>query len=204
MKLSELATIKTGLVMARKQAKQPCNEVVRYKQLNLRSIHPDGYIERTYVEDFGAKETLPAEYLTQSGDIVVRLTTPYTAVLIDEEWKGVVVPSHFVIIRPDNRLLPEYLYWLLNTKKIREKLTQNVSSIMIGTIKPKSYACLDIEILSLEQQQRIARLNLLAKKELDLLERLKEQKKLYYETAIDRIQREMRDIEYEKDDKERY
>ncbi len=202
MKLNELATIKTGLVMARKQAKQPCNEVVRYKQLNLRSIHPDGYIERTYVEDFGAKETLPAEYLTQSGDIVVRLTTPYTAVLIDEEWKGVVVPSHFVIIRPDNRLLPEYLYWLLNTKKIREKLTQNVSSIMIGTIKPKSYACLDIEILSLEQQQRIARLNLLAKKELDLLERLKEQKKLYYETAIDRIQREMRDKEYEKDDKE--
>ena len=73
---------------------------------------------------------------------------------------------------------------------------------MIGTIKPKSYACLDIEILSLEQQQRIARLNLLAKKELDLLERLKEQKKLYYETAIDRIQREMRDKEYEKDDKE--
>lgn len=202
MKLNELATIKTGLVMARKQAKQPCNEVLWYKQLNLRSIHPDGYIERTYVEDFGAKETLPAEYLTQSGDIVVRLTTPYTAVLIDEEWKGVVVPSHFVIIRPDNRLLPEYLYWLLNTKKIREKLTQNVSSIMIGTIKPKSYACLDIEILSLEQQQRIARLNLLAKKELDLLERLREQKKLYYETAIDRIQREMRDKEYEKDDKE--
>ncbi|MXP78488.1 restriction endonuclease subunit S [Lachnospiraceae bacterium WCA-9-b2] len=202
MKLSELATIKTGLVMARKQAKQPCKEVVWYKQLNLRSIHPDGYIERTYVEDFGAKETLPAEYLTQSGDIVVRLTTPYTAVLIDDEWKGVVVPSHFVIIRPDNRLLSEYLYWLLNTKKIREKLTQNVSSIMIGTIKPKSYACLDIEILSLEQQQRIARLNLLAKKELDLLERLKEQKKLYYETAIDRIQREMRDKEYEKDDKE--
>ena len=192
MKLSELATIKTGLVIARKQAKQPYSEVIWYKQLNLRSIHPEGYIERTYVEDFGAKETLPAEYLTQSGDIVVRLTTPYTAVLIDEEWKGVVVPSHFVIIRPDNRLLPEYLYWLLNTKKIREKLTQNVSSIMIGTIKPKSYACLDIEILSLEQQQRIARLNLLAKKELDLLERLKEQKKLYYEIAIDRIQREMR------------
>lgn len=202
MKLNELATIKTGLVIARKQAKQPYSEVIWYKQLNLRSIHPEGYIERTYVEDFGAKETLPAEYLTQSGDIVVRLTTPYTAVLIDEEWKGVVVPSHFVIIRPDNRLLPEYLYWLLNTKKIREKLTQNVSSIMIGTIKPKSYACLDIEILSLEQQQRIARLNLLAKKELDLLERLKEQKKLYYEIAIDRIQREMRDKEYEKDDKE--
>ena len=156
MKLNELATIKTGLVIARKQAKQPYSEVIWYKQLNLRSIHPEGYIERTYVEDFGAKETLPAEYLTQSGDIVVRLTTPYTAVLIDEEWKGVVVPSHFVIIRPDNRLLPEYLYWLLNTKKIREKLTQNVSSIMIGTIKPKSYACLDIEILSLEQQQSVS------------------------------------------------
>lgn len=204
MELGELATIKTGLVVARKQARKTCDEAARYKQLNLRCIHPEGYIEAAYLEEFCAKEILKAGYLTQSGDIVVRLTAPYTAVLIDEAWEGILVPSHFVIIRSDrNRLQPEYLYWLLNTGRIREKLQQNISSIMIGTVKPRSYAHLEIELPSIKQQQRIARFHFLAKRELDLLEQLKEQKRLYYDAAIDRIHREIGEKDYE-DDKERY
>ena len=74
---------------------------------------------------------------------------------------------------------------------------------MIGTVKPRSYADLDIELPGMKQQKRIARLNLLAKRELDLLEQLKEQKRLYYDAAIDRIYREMGGKDYE-DDKERY
>lgn len=199
MKLKELATVKTGLVVARKQAKEPYDKAVQYRQLNLRAIHTDGYIENTYVEDFFAKEILRAEYLTQPGDIVARLTMPYTAVLIDEEWKGMVIPSHFVVIRPDTkRLLPEYLYWLLNTDKIRDKLQQNISSTVIGTIKPYSYASLDIDLLTLTQQKKIAQLNLLAKRELYLLERLRERKKRYYYTTMDKIQKEMRESQYGK------
>lgn len=194
MKLEKLAIVKTGLVTARKQAREPSDKIVRYRQLNLRSIHAEGYIEDRYVEDFFAKEILREEYLTQPGDVVARLTVPYTAVLIDEGWEGIVIPSHFVVIRSDRkRLLPEYLYWLLNTEKVREKLQQDISSTMIGTVKPHSFANLDIELLALKQQQKIARLNMLAKRELYLLERLKEQKKRYYYTAMDKIQKEMRE-----------
>jgi len=41
-----------------------------------------------------AKEPLKEEYLSQSGDIIVRLTAPYTAVLIDETTSGMVVSSN--------------------------------------------------------------------------------------------------------------
>lgn len=194
MKLKEMAKVKTGLVTARKEAREPFDKVMQYRQLNLRAIHAEGYIDGEYLEDFFAKEPLREEYLTRCGDVVARLTTPYTAILIDEVWKGVVIPSHFVVIRPDKkRLLPEYLYWLLNTERIREKLQQNISSAMIGTVKPRSYADLDIEMIALTQQKRIAQLNLLAKKELYLLERLREEKKKYYYTALDKIQKEMRE-----------
>ena len=107
-------TVRSGLVLSRKLARE--NPVQRYRLLNLRSITPEGYIDLKEADVFDAKETLPREYLSQVGDIVIRLSAPYTAVLIDEESEGMVVSSNFVIVRTDPQvLLPDYLYWLLNT-----------------------------------------------------------------------------------------
>ena len=193
MRLDELVSVKTGLVLARKQAKHPSDEIAKYRQLNLKAIDSKGYIDADFLEDFSASERLRAEYLTQPGDIIVRLTTPYTAVLIDEEFAGMVIPSHFVVIRTrGKKILPEYLYWLLNTEKVKASILQNVSSIMIGTVKPSSYAEMEIELLTLDEQRKISELNLLAKKEIHLLDRLIGQKELYYKESIDKVQKEMR------------
>lgn len=37
--------------------------------------------------------------MTREGDVVVKLTTPYDAAYITEEFAGLVVPSHCVLIR---------------------------------------------------------------------------------------------------------
>lgn len=198
MKLDELATVKTGLVTARKQAKNPSDMIAKYRQLNLKAINSRGYIDEEFLEEFLANEQLRAEYLTQPGDIVVRLTTPYTAVLIDETLSRLVIPSHFVIIRSNGKkIIPEYLYWLLNTEKVKSELQQNISSTVIGTIKPTSYANFDIEVLTIEEQKKIAELNLLAKKELCLLDQLMGQKEVYYKELISKVQKEMRRKKYE-------
>lgn len=193
MRLDDVVSVKTGLVLARKQAKHPSDVIAKYRQLNLKAIDSKGYIDENNLEEFCANERLKAEYLTQPGDVIVRLTTPYTAVLIDEEFSGMVIPSHFIVIRTrGKKILPEYLYWLLNTEKVKSSLLQNVSSIMIGTVKPASYAEMEIELLTLEEQRKISDMNMLAKKEIHLLDRLMGQKELYYREAIDKVQKEMR------------
>ena len=193
MRLDDIVSVKTGLVLARKQAKHPSDVIAKYRQLNLKAIDSKGYIDENSLEEFCANERLKAEYLTQPGDVIVRLTTPYTAVLIDEEFAGMVIPSHFIVIRTrGKKILPEYLYWLLNTDKVKSSLLQNVSSIMIGTVKPASYAEMEIELLTLEEQRKISDMNMLAKKEIHLLDRLMGQKELYYKEAIDKVQKEMR------------
>ena len=63
---------------------------------------------------------------------------------------------------------------------------------MIGTVKPASYAEMEIELLTLEEQRKISDMNMLAKKEIHLLDRLMGQKELYYKEAIDKVQKEMR------------
>ncbi len=188
-----MATISTGLVTARKQDRMPGKDSLKYKMLNLKAVNDEGYIEDTLLEDFWAKERLKSGYLTQAGDIVVRLTTPFTAVLIDKEHTGFIIPSHFVVIRTDSRqILPEYLNWFLNEDRVRQEMHQNLSSTMIGTVKPKVYACLEIDLITLEEQKKIAELYKLSKKELRLLKQMRVQKELYYKEAICRIQEKMR------------
>ena len=63
---------------------------------------------------------------------------------------------------------------------------------MIGTVKPASYAEMEIELLTLDEQRKISEMNVLAKKEIHLLDRLIGQKELYYKEAIDKAQKEMR------------
>ena len=63
---------------------------------------------------------------------------------------------------------------------------------MIGTVKPASYAEMEIELLTLDEQRKISEMNVLAKKEIHLLDRLIGQKDLYYKEAIDKAQKEMR------------
>ena len=118
MKLGEVAQVRSGLVLARKQARGRTD--YRYPLLNLKCIHPNGYIDTSLCEVFDAVEYLNSEYLTHKGDVVIRLTIPYTAVLITDDLEGYVIPSSFVVVRTNRSvLLPEYLVWLLNSQKVK-------------------------------------------------------------------------------------
>ena len=183
MKLGEIASVRSGLVLSRKLARE--NPAQRYRLLNLRSITPEGYINMNETDVFDAKETLPGEYLSQVGDIVIRLSAPYTAVLVDEESEGMVVSSNFVIVRTDpQELLPEFLYWLLNTSEVKHRMFENSSSNMLGAVKPKFFADYEITPLPIPEQQKIAAINALAKAESKLLRQLANAKEQYYESIL--------------------
>ena len=183
MKLGEIASVRSGLVLSRKLARE--NPVQRYRLLNLRSITPEGYIDLKEADVFDAKETLTREYLSQVGDIVIRLSAPYTAVLVDEESEGMVVSSNFVIVRTDpQELLPEFLYWLLNTSEVKHRMFENSSSNMLGAVKPKFFADYEITPLPIPEQQKIAAINSLAKAESKLLRQLANAKEQYYESIL--------------------
>ena len=190
MKLGNIATVRSGLVLSRKQAREPSD--IRYPLLNLRSINPGGYIEADQLDVFVAAEYLSPEYLSQIGDVIVRLTAPYTAILIDKVTAGMVISSNFVIIRADRReLLPEYLFWLINTPKIKRSIYENTSSNMLGAIKAKYFSDFEVPSLPIAKQQQIAVMNELALKETKLLRQLADEKERYYSLLIDRVYKEM-------------
>lgn len=186
MKLGSVAAVRSGLVLSRKQAKRKPSW--RYSSLNLRSINAAGGIEKDMLDVFDASEQLNAEYLTQPGDIIVRLSAPYTAVLIDRDTSGYIISSNFAIIRTDvGKLLPEYLFWLLNTAESRKRIFENATSNMLASIKPSYFSDLEIDPLSLEDQKTVAQLNGLARREAELLRQLADEKNKYYAQLINHV-----------------
>lgn len=191
MKLGDIATVRSGLVLSRKQAHEPSD--IRYPLLNLRSVNPRGYIETDQLDVFDATENLSLEYLSQVGDVIIRLSSPYTAILIDKATTGMVISSNFVIIRTDRReILPEYLFWLINTPKVKRSIYENTSSNMLGAIKAKYFSDFEVPFLPIAKQQQIAAMNELALKETKLLRKLADEKECYYSLLIDRAYKEMK------------
>ena len=191
MKLGNIATVRSGLVLSRRQAREPSQN--RYPLLNLRSVNADGYVNLDEVDIYDATEVLSPEYLSHERDVVIRLSAPYTAVLIDESTSGMVISSNFVIIRTDTQhILPEYLFWLLNTQKVKRQIFENTSSNMLGAVKPSYFNEFEVCKLSLSDQQKIATMNHLARKETRLLNQLAKEKEKYYTFLIDEAQKEMR------------
>lgn len=183
MKLQELASVRSGLVLARKQSREPTD--CRYPLINLRCIRPEGIINLNESDIYEAKEPLKEEYLSRRGDIVVRLTAPYTAVLIDDLTSGMVISSNFVVIRiNDKQLMPEYLFWLLNTTKVKRKIYESTTSNMLGAVKAKFLMDFELTLFSAESQKKIAQLNLLARKESQLLKKLAEEKEKLYSCLL--------------------
>ena len=191
MKLGDAATVRSGLVLSRKQAREPSK--MRYRALNLRSINPEGYIDTESLDVFEASEQLSPEYLSQSGDVIVRMSAPYTAVLIDDNTAGIVISSNFVVIRCNKReIIPEYLFWLINTPEAKKKVYENATSNMLATVKAKYFTDYEIVPMPIADQRQIAAMNTLAKKEARLLRQLADEKEKIYEQAIQRAYQKLK------------
>lgn len=191
MKLGEVAQVRSGLVLARKQARGRTD--YRYPLLNLKCIHPNGYIDTSLCEVFDAVEYLNSEYLTHKGDVVIRLTIPYTAVLITDDLEGYVIPSSFVVVRTNRSvLLPEYLVWLLNSQKVKKRIYEGAVSNMLGAVKPRYFAEFELIDLPLSRQTILAELNQLAHRETQLLARLATEKEKYYDYVLNQVYVDMK------------
>ena len=195
MTIGEIAVVRTGLVTVREKKKISYSQTCEYQVLNLKCIADEGYINKAYIETEEYPSGLKSDYLTQMGDILVRLSAPYTAVLVDQpDLCGIVVPSHFAIIRVNKRYAtPEYIFWSLRRDKNRITMMQNSSgSTAFGTISSGLITSLPITLLPLHEQRIIGNLLRLSEREQELLNKLAEEKKTYNTLLLNQIYDDMK------------
>lgn len=186
MVLFEIAIVRTGFVTGRKRAQGDKISSFRYRLLNLKCLTDTGGLNTASSEEFFSTERIKEDFLTRRGDVLLRLSAPYTSVLIqDESLCGFLIPSHFAIIRADSSaILPEYLLWYLRCEQTKQQIFQNSSgSSAFGTISSGFVAALPIPVFPLNRQQILGQLTVLADREQELLRQLAEKKRQYL-TAV--------------------
>jgi restriction endonuclease S subunit len=185
MKISDFASVKSGLVLSRKASNNDIAPGHGYKLMNLKCIKSDGTIDKNELETFCSQEELSGNYLTIPGDILVRLVLPNTAVLITDDLAGLVFSSHFCRIRIHaDRVLPEFLHWYLNSDLAKRQTQKDTMGTVVSAIRSGSVGELNLKIPSMEKQKDFVNLYRISLKEIELLEELTHQKELYYKKAL--------------------
>ena len=182
MKLGDLVIIRTGLVLSRKEVK-PSEADYKYRALNLKCVTNDGKIIQSEVDDYYTNDNLKREYFTYANDILVRLSTPYTILMIKKTDENLLIPSHFAIIRTGDYIDSNYLCWWLS--KNRKQFFRFASGgTLMGTISSGYIADMIFEPLEIENQHKIGRIHELAIREQQLLAALSESKKKLIEATL--------------------
>lgn len=130
MKLEDVASITVGQIMTRVSTDDESECIQKTKVLVPGAIS-GGIIETENLPENMLKKKIDSDKCTMTGDVVIKLSTPYDAAFITEECAGLAVPSFCAVIRPQN-YNPLFLSAYLNTSYVRELLKSKV----VGTARP--------------------------------------------------------------------
>lgn len=100
-----------------------------------------------------AKEINP-EVLTQEGDIIVKLSSPYEACYITGEDEGLLVPAYCGIVRGAGSRA-WYILSYLNSSKCQNIISNSCGGSVISMLKITSVRALDIPELGEDEEMRI-------------------------------------------------
>ena len=188
--LSDIATVRTGLVIARKKAQLDSPSKIEYEQISLKYFCAGVALTKPEKEKdiFVAAEKIDRKYFTREGDVVVRLRAPSSAVYIEKEDEGLLIHSLLAVIRVhSNQVDAKYLAYYLNAQTIQRILKQDVKGTAIPMLKTKDLEQLAITLPPIEKQKALVQFLELADKEQILLQRLAEEKQRLSQAFLDTI-----------------
>ncbi|MBE0514979.1 restriction endonuclease subunit S [Sulfurimonas sp.] len=180
IKLSDIAEVKTGLVLSRKKADIREQNKFYCRVVSLKSFNEDAIYNDTFADEFISNEQIKEDYQVKQGDILLRLREPNFAVYIDKVYENLIYPSLIVRVKlHDSRFNPNFLAHYLNSNTVKKALSSELSGTTISMIKVADVNEIKIPLINLDKQQKIVEYINLAHKENELLQNLIEQKQKY-------------------------
>lgn len=159
-RLEELCTIKTGAPTGRAKKIPEGVEPRDVKVLLPRAMQAGSIDDNELaVETVGE---VKEENFTHEGDVVIKLSTPYDSVYVDNAHEGIMITSFGMVLRkkPEVDLDMQYLSMFLNLSQTNSAL-QAVStgqSTAMAMLKRQTVAGIEVPLLPIECQRKLAAL----------------------------------------------
>ena len=134
--------------------------------LNIRNFSEDGILTSNLHPDLHIRD-VPEKHLLKAGDVLFasKGTKNFATVYGVRDYHAVASTSFFVIRLTDNRVLPKYLAWFLNTQSMQTQLKAQATGSSILSIPKHVLENLEMTIPSLERQELVLKITKLHEKE---------------------------------------
>lgn len=169
MKLENIATLSVGQILTRVATDE--NSEIQYKVLQPKAIG-NNVIKDEDLTDVRFAKDVEREKFTREGDIVMKLSTPYDAVVIDENHVDLVIPSFCAVIRTEEGINPYYVCALINSSYIKEQLKARMAGTVRPMMKISDLRTVKMPKVSNDKMKSIGDEYQLSLKKLDLLTRI--------------------------------
>lgn len=157
-KLSECGIkIIGGQIMSRVTANtEKGDDIIETRKVLVpKCIHSDGSISAEEMPEENLRTPADPKKLTQDGDIVIKLSTPYDAGLVTTETEGAIVPSFCAILKPGHSIDSNYLLAFLNSSTCKDQLRIQVSGSVITVLSVGKIGSVNIPIPPKNEQHAI-------------------------------------------------
>ncbi len=181
VKLKHISKIQFGIY-------KPSDSEGPVNYLQAKNFTDEGMILQN-IDTFLQEENKNPNFLLQFGDVLFAgKGNRFFAAAYSEDWGKAVASSTFYVISLHTKsILPEYLSAVLNLPHSISYLEQAATGSTILSLRKKELEDFELSVPTLEFQQKIIQFRNLHNLELDLAEKIREQKKILYQSAITKI-----------------
>lgn len=168
MKFEDIATISVGQILTRIGSE---DSELQYTVLHPRAIN-NGSINDDQLDEIKSSKEIDGDKITKKDDIVIKLSTPYEAVVIDDNHSGLLIPSFCAVFRCKEKINPYYICALINSSFIKEKIKSKIAGTVRPMVRISDLRIIDIPEVSEEQMNDIGKEYELSLEKRSLLSRM--------------------------------
>lgn len=149
--------IVSGQIMSRLTVREGSDDdvVAVLKVVVPKCIHGDGSIAVEEMPEERLHTAPDLKRMTEPGDIVMKLSTPYDAARVDEDSAACVVPSFCAIIKSSGELNPDYLLAFLNSSSCKKQIKTMVAGATMAMLSVGKVKSIRIPVPEVQIQHAI-------------------------------------------------
>ena len=179
--LKDVTTIRSGYLF-RKRIKPDASG--QYRVVQVGDIAPDAGFSNGSLVRVSLPDVKQSQFL-EKGDVLFISRGPRKqAIAIAWPIENSIATSQFFVLRPDERVLPEFLAWYINQRPAQRYINEHSTGTSASLINLEAMRGLPVEVPSVETQARITKIHQLSLREKELLESIKNKRYALIERTL--------------------
>jgi restriction endonuclease S subunit len=179
--LKDVAQIRSGYLF-RERIKPDASgqyRVVQVGDVSLDAGFLDNSLVRVSLPDVKRSQIL------ETGDVLFISRGPRKhAIAISWLIENAIATSQFFVLRPDERILPEFLAWYINQRPAQRYIEEHSTGTSASLINLEAMKGLPVEVPPIETQARITKIHQLSLREKELMEAIKNKRRALIEMTL--------------------